>query len=347
MADRILYQDKQQGVASTFPNEQKWSFQDANDVKDTVNNHASSIESIEAEQLTQNTDIAENVTSIAANSSGIATNIINIANNANDISTNTADISTNTSAISVNTTNISTNSADIATNQTNITNNTSDIATNASDISTNVSNISQNTADIAINTSGLAQEVLDRISGDQGTVNVHSDVDLNNAVSPIDGWVAKRIGGVLQFSMKEHAFYNGIPVINTTANTPLASTPLFWDFNFQRTGTYMISLSFANSYDATNSSMVVIPTLGGNTIVTITNGEILRKEPKEAGGNDGDGRGTSQKEIGGTMNFPVNVSTIGIQEFRLEHFGAAGGVEASIWNVSVVVEEIFNANIKN
>lgn len=47
MADRITYEDKEQGSYSPFPNNQKWMFQDANEVKGAINNHADKIEEIE------------------------------------------------------------------------------------------------------------------------------------------------------------------------------------------------------------------------------------------------------------------------------------------------------------
>ena len=228
-----------------------------------------------------------------------------------------------------------------------VNNHAENIEQNILDISANASNISTNASNISANASNIAQEVLARQSGDEGTVSIHADVDLIGLVTPQDGWIPKQIGGVLTYAMKEYAFYNGAPVINTIANTPDPATPLFWNFNFQRVGTYMIGVSFAHSYDATNSSVVVIPTLGGSVIASIANGEVLRKEPKDQSGNDGDGRGTSQKEIGGINWFPLIINSIGIQEFRLEHFGTDAGVEASIWNVSVIVEEIFNAQIKS
>ena len=44
MADNITYADKEQGVVSAFPTNQKWRFEDANEVKDVINNHATEID---------------------------------------------------------------------------------------------------------------------------------------------------------------------------------------------------------------------------------------------------------------------------------------------------------------
>lgn len=174
-----------------------------------------------------------------------------------------------------------------------------------------------------------------------GSVNVHSDVDLIGLAVPKDGWISKLVNGSLTYCMLEHAFYTGAPVINTTANTPDPTTPLFWDFDFQRLGTYSVKVSFSYSFDATNASIVVVPTLDGDTLANITDGEMIRKEPKDAGGNDGDGRGTSQKESNGSKIYLYTATTIGSKEFRLDHFGTSGQ-EASIWDVSLTIEEIFN-----
>ena len=44
MADNITYADKEQGVVSAFPTNQKFRYQDANELKDVINNHATEID---------------------------------------------------------------------------------------------------------------------------------------------------------------------------------------------------------------------------------------------------------------------------------------------------------------
>lgn len=78
-ADQITYADKQQGQTNPKPTEQKYTFQDANEVKTVVNNHAGLID-------TNISDIAANSADIATNSADIATNVSNIATNSSDIS---------------------------------------------------------------------------------------------------------------------------------------------------------------------------------------------------------------------------------------------------------------------
>ena len=74
------------------------------------------------------------------------------------------------------------------------------------------------------------------------------------------------------------------------------------DINFQRTGKYVFRVSFNFSHDATNSDIVSNLTLDGVPLSSITTGEILRLESKDSTGNDGDGRGTSQR-----ANFTCNI----------------------------------------
>lgn len=59
-ADKITYGDKSQGQVSGFPTNQKWTFGDANEVKDVVNANAN--------------DIDQNALDISTNTSNIATN---------------------------------------------------------------------------------------------------------------------------------------------------------------------------------------------------------------------------------------------------------------------------------
>ena len=65
---KITYNDKVQGQVNPAPIEEKYTFGDANQVKDVVNAHADQIDT--------------NETDIASNTSGISTNTTDIANNA-------------------------------------------------------------------------------------------------------------------------------------------------------------------------------------------------------------------------------------------------------------------------
>ena len=85
MADRITYEDKEQGSYSPFPNNQKWMYQDANEVKGAINDHADLIEEIEGNtskfgfidynDTTGNVSITANVwTDVPNNGAGAFTN---------------------------------------------------------------------------------------------------------------------------------------------------------------------------------------------------------------------------------------------------------------------------------
>ena len=89
----IAYADKELGRASLLPDEKKLTFQNANEIKDAVNDNAA---------LTD------------TNTSGVATNVADIATNVTNIGTNTTNIGTNTTDIGTNTTDIGTNVTDIA-----------------------------------------------------------------------------------------------------------------------------------------------------------------------------------------------------------------------------------------
>lgn len=156
MADNITYTDKEQGQVNPAPTVQKYTFEDANEVKTVVNNNATELTATTAKADANETNIATNVTNIATNTSDIATNVTNIATNASGIATNVTDIATNTSDIATNVTDISTNTSNIATNVTDISTNATNIATNVTNIATNVTDIAtaQSTADAALPKAG-------------------------------------------------------------------------------------------------------------------------------------------------------------------------------------------------
>ena len=179
------------------------------------------------------------------------------------------------------------------------------------------------------------------------TVSDHSDVNLNDGVAPVNGWVPKWVDGSLKLCMKEQAFYNGSPVINQTGN-PLANTPVNWNFNFQRIGTYKITFSYAGSIDSTGADIVTVPSVDNQNLINITSGESERREGKDSAGNDADGRGTDQKD-------PISVVCIyqatsaGTKNVKLDHYARATNTpntaECSLWNVIVEIEEVFNLQI--
>lgn len=60
----ITYTDKEQGQSNSKPIEQKYTFEDANEVKTVVNNNATELSTAQTNISTNATDIATNVTNI-------------------------------------------------------------------------------------------------------------------------------------------------------------------------------------------------------------------------------------------------------------------------------------------
>lgn len=178
------------------------------------------------------------------------------------------------------------------------------------------------------------------------SVNVHSDVDLLDSVSPNDGWVARWQGGQLRLFMKETYFYEDL-VINQIAGSPPSPNPFTFPFNFQRAGTYSLEISGSWSLNDGGQDMVIIPRLGTTAIYpVIANNELFRDEPKEVGGNNGDGRGTDNKRLfSHKFPFAITAGQVGNNDIVIDFFCPTANDEASIWNLHVTVEEDFNTII--
>lgn len=181
----------------------------------------------------------------------------------------------------------------------------------------------------------------------KGSIDIHNDVDLSQGVTPKNGWVPKYVNGQLILCMKEQGFYRGNPIVNTNSNNPSGNQNLEFDFEFQRLGDYMFTIKANESIDTTSSDIVIRPLIDGQTVTTRVNGEILRREGKEVQGNDNDGRGTDQKnQMGNTYYY--NNTSIGTKTIRIDHYPTDGDtIEASIWDVFIEIEEIFDPIVRN
>lgn len=232
-----------------------------------------------------------------------------------------------------------------------------------------LSQITSNDSDIAQLQTDLAQEILDRVAGDTGTVSIHSDMDTTPAsanpkevltnngldifsprtlglddlddvntqgVIPEAGWIKKYNGTEYIPAMKKSIVSKAIS-INTTLTPQIKISQAV---NFQRIGTYSFDFDFGWSYDVGTADFVAVLTVGGSTLATVLNGEIIRQEPKDAGGNDGDGRGTDQKHTSGNKLY-FDIIAIGNQDVVLTFQSTLAGVEASIWDAQITVEEEF------
>jgi hypothetical protein len=167
----------------------------------------------------------------------------------------------------------------------------------------------------------------------EGSVNAHSDVNLQSVTNE-DGYVVKILNGVLINAFRKVIFSPSLQ-INTTSSFVNKINTLI---DFPRAGTYSIDLIYSYSYDATNSSFISRASLNNNPLSVIFNNEAIRLEPKESGGNDGDGRGTDQK-LTARNRFYFNVLSAGPQTLLFSFAGSSNGIESAVWDASVVIEE--------
>jgi len=166
---------------------------------------------------------------------------------------------------------------------------------------------------------------------------VNYNIDLSASFGPLSlvnkQWVEDN------FTMAPRYLSSPAISINTTANTEQDKiNDAFEDVD---AGDYLITLSSLYSYDAANSSMVIRMSINGT--LQGTSNEVVRIEPKDTGGNDGDGRGTSQKLPSGGLSFPYTHAG-GDIDIIVDFFGVAAGVEAAMWSTVVKLEAATDAS---
>lgn len=239
-----------------------------------------------------------------------------------------------------------------------------------SKVSTIESSTASNTTGLASLTSLLNSEITNRENGDEGSVSIHSDMDIpsgstdakealfNNGsgvfsprkitlldiseydlmnVTPKDGWINKYFQGKLIPCMKEVFEFRNL-VVNASAFFNLVV--IDENIEFQREGKYNINVSFGTSYDVTNTDFIAEMLLDGNGISSLSSNEIFRYEPKDSAGFSPDGRGTNQKMFF-NMNYTVDISDIGFKNLVLQFRPQANNQEASLWDAVITIEEIF------
>jgi len=129
-------------------------------------------------------------------------------------------------------------------------------------------------------------------------------------------------------------YYKSLPIsINTIANSP--SEKVNYTFLDLKAGKYLLTVSTHWSYDTANTSFVLRFQINSN--FQGTSNEILRIEPKDAGGNDGDGRGTSQK-CQFSQLYEYELASDGDINVILDYTGTAAGVEAAVWGTIIKIE---------
>lgn len=176
------------------------------------------------------------------------------------------------------------------------------------------------------------------------TLNLNDLDDVNTQiVIPEAGWIMKHDGTEYVPAMRKVVRNRNI-VVNTTTNLD-NGVVIDQSFNFQRLGWYSFHLTTNYSGDSTGSdAQIHIAIRNGGGVLTplslISDGLILKEEQKDVTGNDGDGRGTSQKKLG-SGKYYYEVTTLGSKDIVLRINSETDGVETATWETSIVVEEEF------
>lgn len=110
--------------------------------------------------------------------------------------------------------------------------------------------------------------------------------------------------------------------------------------NLNRTGKYRVTVNFGFSVDLTTGDFVSRMLLDGSPLSALPVNEITRIEPKDSTGDDGDGRGTDQKSTA-SISYLVDITAAGAKTINVQFATSQNGVEASMWDLMVVIEEEF------
>lgn len=104
-------------------------------------------------------------------------------------------------------------------------------------------------------------------------------------------------------------------------------------------GLYVLDFSYNWSLDATNSDFVAELEING--ILQGTSDQIHHEEPKESAGNDGDGRGTAQKQVFANA-YAFELIDAGEIRVIFTIQPNAGGVEAAAWSILGQLKQVKN-----
>lgn len=163
------------------------------------------------------------------------------------------------------------------------------------------------------------------------------DVDALTILPKI-GWILKYNGIEFVPCMKE--IYTKKDIITNTQTDFNLGVVIQQTLNFQRIGTYSFTFNCNFSHDSTGNDILMEALLNNSALSLINEGHILRLEQKDSGGNDLDGRGTNQKNFF-SQKFYAEVISPGNIELIWRIRPESGGVESSVWESSVTIEEEF------
>lgn len=126
-----------------------------------------------------------------------------------------------------------------------------------------------------------------------------------------------------------------IVVNTTTAGTDVLNK----DYTLPA-GKYQIALSFHVNCDIVTSDAVVTATFDGANLSSVKD-EIFRSEFKDSATGGGEIPGTGSSQIWNyAHNFIVDITTGGAKNLTIRVESEAGGVESSVWDLTVIFKRI-------
>lgn len=158
-------------------------------------------------------------------------------------------------------------------------------------------------------------------------------------VIPESGWILQYDSSLNCFRPSMRKIIES-PSLDINTNNGNFQNKINETVNIQRPGRYKVTISFNYSLDSTSTDFEVFALFGNQTLSSAVAGRILQIEPKDAAGNYGDGRGTNQT-LSYTNSYYVNVGFIGNTQAIVQFKPTGNGVEASMWDASINIEEIF------
>ncbi|MCK5605202.1 hypothetical protein KAR91_25145 [Candidatus Pacearchaeota archaeon] len=227
---------------------------------------------------------------------------------------------------------------------------------NTSDANKPVSTAQQTALDLKLNLSGGA------MTGPVTSSSTWAGTSFNGVVLTTGAGSSNALNGAGNYVAFVAAVSDGdnISVDNTDPNNPiinqilpkvLSDNPIDVNtttsmldkindtFVGNKAGDYRVHFETNQSYDASNSSIIFEAEIDGT--LQGTSDEVFRMEPQDSGGNDGDGRGTSQKHVF-KQSYPFTLASDGDIDVRFAFATSVGGVEAAMWNTSIRLEKVEN-----
>ncbi len=170
-----------------------------------------------------------------------------------------------------------------------------------------------------------------------GSVEGHNDVLITGITLETD--MIFKWNGTNFVPVMRRTYRNPNLIVNNT-NTP--QDVINQGVTVQRLLAHTLKISYGWSLNDAAQDIVVTGSFGGQDLNSglTDNTEIHRQEPKDTAGADPDGRGTNQRH-GFTRTFIVTPAALGNNQLILQVAGAANGDLASIWDVTIEIEEYF------